>query len=103
VADKKNIVIQNKGTRTYHLCPQIVTGPDGEKQIKRTLLPGGSIETLDDAEAKDLLGYSDLMDASKAAPVLADRISALEKERDALKEEVEDLKMQLGDKGKKGK
>jgi hypothetical protein len=82
----KTIVV-NRGTRTYHL----VNGPDGES---RTIPPGGSMEALDEKEAKHLLRYHDLHDIKDVAPATAARIKAHEDQIAALKAENERLKEQ---------
>lgn len=80
MADK--IVVLNRGPRTFHLKP-------GADKAPRTLVPGGSIETLDDAEAKQLLaGYpTQIADAAKVVPHNAAKLSALQAEVDRLKAE----------------
>lgn len=98
-------VIINRGVRTWTLKP----GKDKEgKPVARILPPGGSIECLDDAEAKDLVGYKDLVDAAKSVPAVTDKVKVLTEERDALKAQVVDLQAQLDkferhDKDEKGK
>lgn len=86
------VVLLNRGLRTYHLLDG--KNKDGSP-LKRALPPGGSIETLDEAEAKNLLGYSDIVDAEKAIKPVADKIKELTDERDSLKEQVADLLKKL--------
>lgn len=85
-------VLMNKGPRTYGLKD----GKDKEgNPVKRILPPGGSIEALDDEEAKHYLGYRDIVDAAKAVPAVTDKIKVLTEERDALKAKVADLEERL--------
>ncbi len=73
-----NIVVINTGTRTWDLK----AGPKGEK---RSVLPGHSIETLDDEEAKALLNhFRDFKDAAKVVPANADKIKSMQSEIDRL-------------------
>lgn len=84
-----NIVVINRGQRSFDLKP----GPNGEK---RTLLKGGSIETLDEAEAKLLLGYNrEIVDAAAVIPHNAKKIEALQRDIEVLKAENERLKKLL--------
>lgn len=99
------VVLLNKGLRTWHLVEgQLKDGKlvrrfsdkneeavPGAPVVKRSLLIGGSIEAIDEKEAKDLLGYSDIVDAEKDIKPVADKISALTKERDELKAQVAEL------------
>jgi hypothetical protein len=78
----KTIVLINRGMRTFH-----VSGG-------RSLPPGGSIELLEN-EAKSMLGYSDLVDAAKAAPALGDAIDALRSENAALKKKIMELEEEV--------
>jgi hypothetical protein len=89
-----NIVIINRGSRTYTLRPitkiEEVELADGTKQKRqvvlkeRTLPPGGSIETIDDAEAQFYLAYRDIADAANVVPANADRIKNMQSEIDRL-------------------
>lgn len=87
-----NVVLLNRGVRTWHL-------KDGKDEkgnvIKRVLKPGGSIECIDAAEAEHLLGYKEIVDAEKAIPVITDKVKALTAERDELKATVADLTAKL--------
>ena len=97
-----NVVIINRGTRTYTLQP--ITKPeertlaDGTKvthmvTVKERLLPpGASIETLDDEEAKLYLGYRDIVDAAKVLPDTGNKVKDLEAEIARLKSENEAMK-----------
>ena len=80
----KGTIVVNRGIRTYHL----VNGPNGET---RTLPPGGSIELLDEKEAKHMLRYHDIKDIKDAAPQASQRIQDLEKQLAAAKAENENL------------
>lgn len=83
-------VLINTGTRTWDLK----AGPKGEK---RQVLPGQSIETLDDDEAKALLNhFRDWKDAAKVVPANAKTIAAMQAEIDRL--EAANAKLS-GDKG----
>ncbi len=71
-------VLINVGTRTWDLKP----GPKGEK---RQVLPGKSIETLDDEEAVALLNhFRDWKDAAAVVPANASKIESMQKEIDRL-------------------
>ncbi len=73
-----NPVLINVGLKVWDLKP----GPKGEK---RQVLPGQSIETLDDAEAAALLNhFRDWKDAAKVVPANANKIDAMQKEIDRL-------------------
>ena len=88
------VILHNVGERTYHLRD----GKDKEgKIVKRVLAPNGSIEALDEAEAKDLLGYGprEIVDASKAIKPVGDKIAALEKEIAELKSRNAELEKKL--------
>lgn len=76
-------VIINRGQRAYKLA-------DGPNGLKRTLEPGGSLEVTA-AEAKTLLGYRDIVDASKAVPQTAQEIERLQAENERLKSERKSL------------
>ena len=77
MADKKYVVI-NRGPRTFDLKD----GPDGKK---RALLPGHSIECLDEPEYKHLMNYfREVADMDKVAPANAKRADDLQKQVDAL-------------------
>lgn len=83
------IVIINRGSRTF----QLKDGPGGEK---RFLPPGGSIETLDDSEAKQYLNYGrEIVDAAKVVPANADKVAALHAEISRLQTENKKLADQL--------
>lgn len=86
MSDSKIVVI-NKGQRRFDLA----RGPKGEK---RSLLPGGSIETLNDQEAKRLLGFHEIVDAAKAVPAAAARQLELEQQLARAKAENARLKHQ---------
>ncbi len=89
-----NIVIINRGTRTYTLQPitktEKVKQKDGTEITKevlvkeRLLLPGGSIETLSEDEAKHYLSYRDIQDAAKVVPANAEKIKSMQAEIDRL-------------------
>lgn len=67
----ENVIVLNRGPRTFDLK----NGPNGEK---RTLAPGSSIETLDNAEAKFLLGFfREIQDAAKVVPASANKVAEL--------------------------
>lgn len=71
-------VLINTGTRTWDLK----AGPDGKK---RQVLPGQSIQTLDDDEAKALLNhFRDWKDAANVVPANATRIASMQAEIDRL-------------------
>lgn len=90
-----NKVLINVGTRTWDLKP----GPKGEK---RSVLPGKSIETLDDAEASSLLNhFRDFKDAANVVPANAKRIEAMQAEIDRLT--AENAKLTGGKEDKKVK
>jgi hypothetical protein len=77
-------VIINKGQRTYHLS-------DGPNKEKRALEPGASIEVSAE-EAKPLLAYDDIVDASEVVPQNTQEIERLRAENARLKAEQETLK-----------
>lgn len=101
---EKRVVILNRGLRTYHVhTGKVLEEAKGDKPAVMeivTLVPQGTVE-VGEKEAKNLLGYSDLVDAEKAAPQLAITIEALREENAKLKAELETLRPK--DDGKKGK
>jgi len=94
---ESNIVVINRGTRRFDLK----AGPKGEK---RTLMPGGSIETLDADEAKQLLGYfHEIGDASKIVPANAAKIKSMQAEIDRLTADNEKKSKIIGEPKKESK
>lgn len=89
-----NIVIINRGSRTYTLKPitrtekvKLADGTEITKQVtvqERILPPGKSIETLDDTEAQFYLAYNDIADAAKVVPANANKIAEMQREIDRL-------------------
>lgn len=82
-----NKIVVNRGKRIYSLDK----GADGKP---RTLLPGGSIETLDDKEAAHLLRYTDIEDINTVSPQMSARIDATQREIDRLTAENAKLRKQ---------
>lgn len=90
-----NIVVLNQSGQTYRLAPIVTKDKEGKEIVtQRILRPGTSIETLDAAEAKHLLGYRGVVDASKVIPIQGNQLEALRKENAELKAQIEDLKKQ---------
>lgn len=104
------VVLLNKGPRTWDLHDGVeIDGkivrreklPDGsfnpkDKVVKRKLLPGASIETLDQAEADHMLGYrQDIVDGDKIMPQQGDKLKALQDQVASLTEEIGVLKSKL--------
>lgn len=89
-----NVVLLNQGVRTYTLKPvtriekyELADGTEARREVvikQRILPPGGSIETLNDAEAELYLGYRDIKDAAKIVPANADRIKSMQAEIERL-------------------
>jgi hypothetical protein len=77
-------VIINRGQRAYSLT-------DGPNGLKRTLEPGASLEVSAE-EAKRMLQYNDIVDASDAVPQNAQEIERLKKENARLVAEQEKLR-----------
>ena len=103
-------ILLNKGPRTWDLHDGIeVDGKvvrrkaraDGsfdpaDKVIKRKLLPGKSIEALDEKEFKDLLDHKfDIVDADKVMPQQADKVKTLEAEVERLKGVIAELEERI--------
>jgi hypothetical protein len=90
-----NVVLLNQGVRTYTLKPivrfdkvKLADGTETTREVvvkQRMLPPGGSIETLDDAEATLYLGYRDIRDAANVVPANSERIKSMESEIERLK------------------
>ena len=90
-----NVVLLNQGVRTYTLKPivrfdkvKLADGTETTREVvvkQRVLPPGGSIETLDDAEATLYLGYRDIRDAANVVPANSERIKSMEAEIERLK------------------
>lgn len=82
------MIVINRGGRKFDLKD----GKDANgNPVKRVLLAGGSIETIDEEEAKTLLSYHEVEDAAKVVPMATDKIKVLTEERDALKSRVAEL------------
>jgi hypothetical protein len=89
MSEEKIYTIFNRGVRTYTMR----TAPDG---TKRQLGPKESIVCLDEAEYKALSGNHDIVDADKIVPAASMRIDVLQKENLRMKQELIDLKTELG-------
>lgn len=104
------VVLLNKGPRTWDLHDGVeVDGKvvrrmprkDGsfdpaDKVIKRRLLPGRSIEALDDKEAAQLLDHKfDIVDGEKVMPQQSDKVKALEAKVAELTATIADLTERL--------
>lgn len=86
------VVLLNRGLRKYDLKD----GKDKDgKPVKRSLLANSSIEALDQAEADQLLGYHDIVDAKTVMPAVTDKIADLEKKVVALEGELAEAKERL--------
>lgn len=91
MSDTNRTVVFNRGKMTYTLRP----GPDG---LARTLGPGQTIEALDEQEAKDLLDYFDIVDASSMLPATKDpEADRLRNRIRELTNENADLRRRLGE------
>lgn len=120
------VVLLNRGIRTWDLEDgaevkgKIVrreklengTFNQTDKVVKRKLGPNGSIEALDEHEAKKMLGYHEIVDAEKAMPVVGDRMKALQEQVAKLEAELAESRARIAkyeeakkdeEKGEKGK
>ncbi len=86
------VMLLNRGARTWDLKD----GKDKDgKPVKRKLPPNGSIEALDEHEAKTMLGYHEIVDAEKAMPAVGDKMKALQDEVSRLQAELADARKRL--------